>query len=109
MVYPQEEIEGNHPMMTKLWDKAKSVFTSSERGDQLVVPDHTTMQVMCLHAYLSNLKKVLIGLALSSEKDIGSAVHHIMVIFRQMFTQHIINDEYGNYIRDWTSNDVLQV
>ena len=106
MVYPREESEGKFAVVTKLWDKAKSFFNSSEAEGQLVVPNHSTMQVECLRAYLTNMRKLLIDLSLSSETNIGSAVDYIMEVVKQLYSPHIVK---GNNKQDWREKDVLEV
>ena len=103
MVYPREE-----SIVTKLWDRAKSFITGSGTERHLVVPDHNTMQIVCLHAYLANLKKVLIDLALCSKTSVGIAVSHVMLVFKQLYTPLIMR-EHGNSWDIWTASEVLQV
>ena len=105
MVYPEEESEGK---ITKLWDKAKSVWSGSEADKQLVVPDHNKMQIVCFHAYLANLKTLLVDLALSSDFNIGSAVEHFMQIFKQLHVP-LIMKEYPSSRQVWIANDVQKV
>ena len=100
MAYPETKAKG---VFVKAWDALKDVVGKGST-DELIIPDHTTMQTKALNVYLEKYQKVLVDCELSPQFNIVHLSEKVEHIFRQLYAQ-LLSIRYN----PWIANGLAEV
>ena len=86
MAYPETKAKN---VLFKAWDALKDAVGQGSSDNELVVPEHGSMQGKALEVYLEDYQKVLVNCNLSSQCNVAYISSTIEHIFRQLYTSLI--------------------
>ena len=91
MVFP--EIKGRS-LIKQTFTALKDFVTGSDlKKEELVVPNHETMQSFALEAYFEQYKAILFKCKISSSLNIEAATTKIMHIFDTLYLHQVSNED----------------
>ena len=91
MAFPQTK--ERHSIMQKFIARKDFVTRSASKKEELVVPNHETMQSWALETYFEQYKTILSECKISSSLNIEAATTKILHIFNTLYLYRVSNEQ----------------
>ena len=91
ITWPFPQTKERHSIMQKFIARKDFVTRSASKKEELVVPNHETMQSWALETYFEQYKTILSECKISSSLNIEAATTKILHIFNTLYLYRVSN------------------